>query len=135
MLSTKLPAANSIRNILGQVSETTVSVGAFTGHAVSTAQLAKLLDLVDEIESQQDGVALTPETSVADLGIEEDLSKLHIDRRKELADEIKQAQRHLNFSSKSDKPKLNVKLQALLSERARIDKALKSDRLSAKDES
>lgn len=112
--------AHVIKNIITQVSSTSVHLGHFEGHAISSAQVKVLRDVADQLEraeARNAAEGLLPTDTDID---EEDIRT----RIATLTSQIKGKQVTITFADKTQKPIINLGINTLLSERAHLRKLL-----------
>jgi hypothetical protein len=122
-MDTESSIANTIRNIIQQFNSTTITIGHYEGHFISTAQAAVLESCADSLEHLESVAGIdTPTTSqITAASNEEDGVRA---RRLEVAREIKKKQITLTKAISSQRPTINLEIGKLLSERAKLDKLI-----------
>jgi len=101
--------ANTIRSILSQVQTTDIDIGSHTGHFISSNQVQAILNALELGHSK-----VAPPTEVA----------LLLERARENNRQIQEKQIELERAPKKERARVNEELGELLSQRARIDKAV-----------
>lgn len=116
--------AHTIRNILAQCNNTSISIGHTEGHYISTRQVAVLEECADLLEELKSVAGIdTPATSVVTEHQSEESSFRA--RRLELAEELKKKQIALVVATPVRRPQINQEIGQLLSERAKLDKLIR----------
>lgn len=124
--------AHQLLNVIKQVRTTKIEIGHTEGHFVSEKQLAVIENCAESLDADCSSTLDTPFSSeYAESFIEEEIDtpvKLESStraRRLEVSAQIKKKRKELALTPPSRKGLINSDIGQLLSERARLDKAIK----------
>jgi len=115
--------AHTILNILEQCNSTTISIGQAEGHFISSKQLVVLRECAESLETFDTCSIDTPTSTIATASTPLEVQVKG--RFQEVTSAIKRRQLEIANAKPADKSAINIELNKLWSERAKLDKLIK----------
>jgi hypothetical protein len=119
---------NEILNILSQIETTSIHLGHYSGHGITSSQLLRLKQLTSQLEVSEAQGGPSKSAPLGGVLAASDRVDEHILRaeRQAISRDIKTQERVSLLASKPEREKINLELGKLLSRRAEIDRRLRA---------